>query len=151
MSSLNNFSKLIRNNIHHNKLPLKDLKSIIRNYTVYDLSQFYLYPKKNEYVRVKLPVTNHDDNYEIMLLNWGPYSKTKIHNHPKNGCILKIINGNLEETKYDYYYKQINKPNKLIKNDISYIDDTIGYHTIFNNSNNITHSLHVYSPPNFYN
>ena len=37
---------------------------------------------------------------------------------------------------------------KVWQYEINYIDDTIGYHKIINNSNNFSVSLHIYSPPN---
>ena len=38
----------------------------------------------------------------------------------------------------------------MLKNgDVSYIDDTLGIHQIFNYFNKTAYSLHIYSPPNF--
>ena len=86
---------------------------------------------------------------EIILICWDRNSETKIHNHPNGGCILKVLKGNLNEKLYCNNTKQIKQNNVLKENDTSYIDDNIGLHSIHNN-NNISFTLHIYSPPNFY-
>ena len=83
----------------------------------------------------------------MYLICWKPNQESKIHNHPSNGCIYKILEGELIETKYD-----INKINlyesKIIKPDtVGYIDDTIAYHKMSNLSYYNSTSLHIYSPP----
>ena len=70
----------------------------------------------------------------------GENSFTKYHNHPKNGCVLKVLQGQLLE---------INKNNMLTLN-----KDNVGiklhneFHRIL--ANEQSYSLHYYSPPNFY-
>jgi cysteine dioxygenase len=88
-----------------------------------------------------------NDQFEILILSWLPGQKTSIHYHPNNGCLMKILKGQLHETKFtnnaviEEIYKQ---------NDTSYIHNDIGKHIIYNNSKDLTVSLHIYSPPNFY-
>ena len=86
-----------------------------------------------------------DKYYEIVLISWKKDVITPIHDHPKNGCILKVLEGQLSEDYYDNG-KIINK--LLNKNDIAYRDDG-EIHTIKALEN--SYSLHIYSPPNFYN
>lgn len=88
-----------------------------------------------------------DNNYEILLLCWNPYSFAKIHDHSQNGCILKLLSGNIIETKYDTSLNIISS-NLINPNNISYMSNEIGYHSI-NNLNKCAISLHVYSPPNY--
>lgn len=86
-----------------------------------------------------------DDNKEIILIQWPKDSVTKIHDHPENGCIFKVLCGRLKE----YIYNTDNVSSKIIKkNDISYIDSHIGLHKIIALENSFT--LHVYSPPGYY-
>ena len=85
------------------------------------------------------------DNFEIYQINWSKSSSTLLHRHPKNGCILKVISGKLQES----IYNNISIKNNIhIKNNVSYIDDNIGMHTITALEDSI--SLHIYSPPKFY-
>ena len=61
---------------------------------------------------------------------------------------MKILDGGeLEETLYDSKCDELEK--KILKKDeISYMDNNIGYHCIINKSLEIVVSIHVYSPPN---
>lgn len=104
------------------------------------------------YIKFKLFENKHLESY---LIFWDPYSKSPIHNHATNGCYLKVLNGNLLEKKYSYQFKNevcILKENNidiLNNNEISFIDNTIGYHKIYNPNSFTVSSLHVYSPPNY--
>ena len=74
--------------------------------------------------------------------------KSKIHNHADYGCLQKILCGNLQEIIYDINNFKNIKENELSKNSINYIDNKIGYHKIIN-KNEVSVSLHIYSPPKF--
>ena len=54
-------------------------------------------------------VIYRDMNFEILLLCWDEYSIAKIHDHSDNGCFLKVLEGNLNEIRYD-------KNLKIVKN-----------------------------------
>ena len=86
-----------------------------------------------------------DEDFELLLLCWNKGSVTPIHHHPEKGCLMRLIQGELEETLYTD-----NGEFKHIRNsgDISYIDDKIALHKIIALKPSI--SLHLYSPPNFY-
>ena len=91
-----------------------------------------------------------NDNFEILLLCWNENQETIIHNHPKNGCIYKVVQGELLEKKYkslvdEDEYTQSKYSNK---DQSSYIDDLIGVHKISSNQKSV--SIHIYSPPLFY-
>jgi cysteine dioxygenase len=73
--------------------------------------------------------------------------ETKIHNHSENGCLLKILEGNMVEEIYDKNFV-LQENNNLIKDNVRYIYDSIGIHKMKNKEEN-TISLHIYSPPNF--
>jgi predicted metal-dependent enzyme (double-stranded beta helix superfamily) len=85
-----------------------------------------------------------DDLIEVVMISWNKGCSTKIHSHPENGCILKVLDGNLIETFYDK--KEIIN-NNLLPNQIS-----IRYggekHMIY--AKEKSYSIHIYSPPGFY-
>ena len=107
---------------------------------------------KEGYIKFKLFENKHIESY---LIFWDPYSKSPIHNHATNGCYLKVLNGNIIEKKYRYQYKNelclLKEDNIDIinSNEISFIDNTIGYHKIYNPNSFTVSSIHVYSPPNY--
>ena len=72
----------------------------------------------------------------MYIITWNKYQKNSIHDHSKNGC---IYNANLKLIMS----KSINQ------NETKYIDNTIGYHKMINNTDKIIVSLHIYSPPNY--
>jgi hypothetical protein len=61
---------------------------------------------------------------------------------------MKVLEGNLCEERFSVNGFQSYK-NKLYPNQISYIDDYLGYHRISNNYPLYSYSLHIYSPPKF--
>ena len=78
-----------------------------------------------------------------------PNNGSKIHDHSSNGCILKLLYGELIEKRYNNNLQHI-KTNIISENNISYISNKICYHSINNNNNNnISVSLHIYSPSNY--
>lgn len=89
-----------------------------------------------------------NSKYEILLLKWYPYYESTIHDHPDNGCLFKLLQGELIEKRYDKSLNLIDT-NNLNKNSINYIDNNLFYHKIINNSDFISYSLHIYSPPNY--
>ena len=58
------------------------------------------------------------------------------------------MNGKLEENIYNNNLEFI-KNNTQHKGEISFIKDDIGYHNIKNINNDITVSMHIYSPALF--
>ncbi len=96
--------------------------------------------KKNKFIRYNLYSNN---NYDLYLLSW--YNRMSgFHSHPYNGCLLKVMEGQLYECV---------KINNIIKLNILNQHD-IGYKK-FNSQHNImsrdtTYSIHIYSPIKYY-
>jgi cysteine dioxygenase len=120
---------------------LKDIKDYIFN----NLDSFVY--QNTEYNYERRYIFNNK-NYEILCLIWNSNSESPIHNHAKNGCIMKILEGQLEEHLYDINNIKLINIKKIDSNTKSqYIDDKIGIHKIINTNINKTYSLHIYSPP----
>lgn len=109
-----------------------------------DISKYINFDEKT-YKRNKVLENEH---ISIMILCWAPGQKSPIHNHPNQGCIMKIIKGTLEEELFN-----INNMDSTInihtKNKVTYIDNTEFIHKISNNSKKNVISLHCYSPSGF--
>ena len=145
------YNKNIQNLIDFllNNLPNNTLKNLSKNFiydffiTIDDIKDFIDF-KDNTYNK---SIIFRCKTFEIILISWWPNVKTTYHSHPKNGCILKVLMGSLEEELYDY------KNNKTIKNllfqeRVSYIDNKEGIHKITALKPSLT--LHIYSPAGFY-
>ena len=164
---LNNLVKTLDANfLKHGSSKFYKLTSVIHKYSNSDLKKlipieycnhfFNKYNNEIEY-KIKTKIENkiirnklyENKDYEIVLITWYPHSTSTIHNHSYNGCIYKLIEGNLVEESYDTTNIELINTQNLLKSDTSYIDDSICYHKIKNIDDNIAHSIHIYSPPNF--
>ena len=91
-----------------------------------------------------------NDKFELILLCWNECQGTPIHDHGGEECWVKFIKGEFRETIYN---KDENGKLKFVKsvisnpNDISYMIDFIGFHSLENLSNQKGMSLHLYAKP----
>lgn len=140
--NLSEFILSVKKELEQSK-KVKNVKDILINYDGKDLDLNNYSIKKNKYNR---NVLYRDELFEILVLVWDKNVESPVHDHPDNGCCLKILKGELKETKFK---KNGDIEDNYIKNnDISYIDNTIGIHKI--KALDYTYSIHVYSPPNYY-
>jgi hypothetical protein len=130
----NNLNILFRYNFNINSI-----KYIINKYNGNDWNNYIT--NTESYSK---SIIYKNKQYELLLISWKKDTETKYHNHPKNGCYLKVIEGELLE---------INK----INNEISYnlltpSNDGFKKHNEYHKIIALkdSYSLHLYSPPNFY-
>lgn len=96
-----------------------------------------------------------NEYYDLNMIEWFPGSVTKIHSHPEHGCIVKSLQGMLQETRYDDTICSINKKmivpvhNYTCNYTHSYFLDSNVIHSIKNLENSKSYSLHLYSPPDY--
>jgi len=92
-----------------------------------------------------------DDRFELMTLCWKNGHETPVHNHNNSVGFMSMIYGSLEEKIYkspqensslDLLYTR-----SLKKGDFSFINDSIGIHSIKNTTSDIAISLHLYFRP----
>lgn len=127
------------------KSKLKDYVNLLKSIKFQNWEKFIKKDEKKYFRNILF----RNDDFEIIVITWMNSQKTPIHSHPENGCIMKILKGHLSEKKH--------YPNKNIesfiyhKGDCSYIHNDIATHVIENISGDVSVSLHIYSPPNFYN
>lgn len=94
-------------------------------------------------------IVDHE-NFELILLCWGPGQITPIHDHGGEECWVSFIDGEFKETIY-----QLDDNNELQEitssiaksKDISYMIDFMGFHSLENLSNKRSMSLHLYAKP----
>ena len=90
------------------------------------------------------------EKFELILLCWGAGQITPIHSHGGEECWVKIIEGEFQEIIYTadesgeltVIKSMISKPN-----DISYMIDFMGFHSLQNLSDKKSMSLHLYAKP----
>jgi cysteine dioxygenase len=89
-----------------------------------------------------------DDNIEVVVIGWDKGQSSTIHDHPSNGCIYRILCGDMVEYRYNSKLN-IESMVKLNNGDIGNIMDNRYYHKMSNESGGRASSLHIYSPPNY--
>jgi hypothetical protein len=139
---MNNIIKILnsnRNNIKKNMNNFKNILKLNTDWTKYAKINQNSYNKNSIY---------KDQDFEIVVITWYKNQSTNMHKHPSNGCLMKVLLGSLTEQKV--LTDNSISINTLNTNDISYIHDKYAKHKIYNN-NNLSVSLHIYSPTNFYN
>lgn len=91
-----------------------------------------------------------NEKFEVILLCWEPGQMTPIHDHGGEECWVAVIEGEFKETIY-----QLNDDDelKVVKsaiaktNDVTYMIDFMGFHSLENLSNKRSMSLHMYAKP----
>ena len=112
------------------------IKSII-NWRDYIIFNNYKYSKNIIY---------RNTIFEIIMISWLPGQNTRLHGHPKNGCLMKVLYGSLNEVTFINNKKYTET--KINTNDITFIKNN--KHIISNVSDKCCISIHIYSPPNYY-
>jgi predicted metal-dependent enzyme (double-stranded beta helix superfamily) len=138
MTSLKELEHRLYKKIYKDPNFLKCLPSI----SAYSGSDYKAYLNFSDEKYVKTRVCTND-KFEIYIICWSPGQSSPIHDHAKNGCIMKVLSGSLKETRYDPETTH----RHLKKGYSSYIHNSLGYHKIENGKERSV-SLHVYSPPN---
>ena len=81
-----------------------------------------------------------NESYTMYLMRWASGSRYPEHLHPNERCLLKVIKGNLEETRYS---KKETTKTDLSAGKVAYIDDTLGSHSMFCTNGCYTYSLQM--------
>ena len=126
---------------------LYDLKYILDDYNDIDWIELCSF-NDDKYTRIS--VLSNDD-IEVVLICWNNNQESDIHDHPENGCLLKVLNGSIKEELYDNNNGILNFKSEDIRGcgNISYIEGTATLHNVINILDDKTVTLHVYSPPNY--
>lgn len=96
-------------------------------------------------------VDDGNGKYNLLLLCWGAGQKSPIHDHANSHCILKVLQGQLTESLYNWPKEEtqmaLTQEKAYEVNEVNYMHDGLGLHRIANNSGQPAVSLHLYSPP----
>ncbi|KAF7545067.1 hypothetical protein G7Z17_g9452 [Cylindrodendrum hubeiense] len=90
----------------------------------------------------------------LLVLVWSPGKGSPIHDHGKAHCLMKILRGNLTETRFAFPEKEGGGPLELLservykENAVAYMADELGLHRVSNKGSDFAVSLHLYTPPN---
>ncbi|EAQ87868.1 hypothetical protein CHGG_04487 [Chaetomium globosum CBS 148.51] len=115
-------------------------------------SKFAMGDESRAYTRNLVDEGNGKSN--LLVLVWSPGKGSPIHDHGNAHCLMKILHGDLTETRYDFPEGETEKPMKVIsekvhkENEVAYMADELGVHRVSNQGSGFAVSLHLYTPPN---
>ncbi|KAK7398030.1 hypothetical protein QQX98_012595 [Neonectria punicea] len=90
----------------------------------------------------------------LLVLVWTPGKGSPIHDHGNAHCLMKILRGNLTETRFAFPQQEDQGPMEVIsektykENAVAYMADELGLHRVSNKGSDFAVSLHLYTPPN---
>lgn len=92
----------------------------------------------------------------LLVLVWSPGKGSPIHDHGNAHCLMKILKGDLTETRYAFPESPSGEPQPMTitsektyhENAVAYMADELGVHKIWNKGSDFAVSLHLYTPPN---
>ncbi|KAG1688754.1 hypothetical protein DVH05_008758 [Phytophthora capsici] len=112
-----------------------------------ELQRFAHFDPSRNYTRNLISTDN--ETYALMLLCWNPGKYSPVHDHPSDGCWVKVIQGHVNEVRYEKQNgKLVETSNVVFTSGVTYMDDSFGLHKVGNpheETNAI--SMHLYSPP----
>ncbi|KAF9027181.1 hypothetical protein CPC16_006642 [Podila verticillata] len=150
------------------------VKTLMASYTSnqHDWEKYALFDK-NRYTRNL--VDDGNGKFNLMILAWPETTGSAIHDHAGSHCVMKILDGELQETQYYWPDKIVNdsentdsglgsdnsddegnKPKPMTvkrettlrRDEVAYMSDTIGLHRVANPLKTTgSLSLHLYTPP----
>ncbi|KAI5463255.1 cysteine dioxygenase [Mariannaea sp. PMI_226] len=88
----------------------------------------------------------------LLVLVWTPGKGSPIHDHGNAHCLMKILRGDLTETRYAFPRNEDREPLKVIskktykENAVAYMADELGLHRVTNEGNDFAVSLHCGDP-----
>ncbi|CAK9301094.1 unnamed protein product [Gordionus sp. m RMFG-2023] len=143
----------IRKLFERDTIDIDVLKKVMENYESNE-NEWGPYAYFDPYRYTRNLIDKGNGKYNLMLLCWGPNMSSSIHDHSNSHCFVKVLQGRLSEELYhvvnDFDEAKMYQTghNVYVKNQVSYINDTIGVHRMSNqDSTSTTVTLHLYCPP----
>ena len=140
--------KLEIKNSNPNCLNVLKCFNLIKNYK-FNLNNYK--SKFNSLININIPnyykhTLYKNEIFELILIRWDKGFESVLHKHPNNGCVLKVIEGQIIENRF--FENELYERKILKTNNIGYMHNMLGSHKI--KALETSYTLHLYSPPDFY-
>ncbi|TYZ63257.1 hypothetical protein PybrP1_009448 [[Pythium] brassicae (nom. inval.)] len=112
-----------------------------------ELERFAYADTSKNYTRNLIATDN--EAYALLLIVWNRGKYSPIHDHPCDGCWVKVIAGAVNEVRYQNQGGKLAETSNItLRAGVTYMDDSLGLHKIGNPSESADAvTLHLYSPP----
>ncbi|XP_005992119.1 cysteine dioxygenase type 1 [Latimeria chalumnae] len=135
------------------KVNVEEVQTLMESYQS-NPQEWVKYAKFDQYRYTRNLVSEGNGKFNLLILCWGEGHGSSIHDHTDSHCFLKILQGNLTETLFEWPGRKMNSEmmkkseRVMTENQCTYINDSIGLHRVENTSHTEPAvSLHLYSPP----
>ena len=125
------------------------------NFSDHEWEPYALFDADRKYTRNLISTDN--ETYTLLLLCWNPGKASPIHDHPCDGCWMKVCRGQVRECRYEYPAGSGDATERSLEcihdetyseGELAYISDYMGFHKVGNPSDTIPAvTLHLYVPP----
>ena len=97
-------------------------------------------------------IASDNETFTLLMLVWNPGKASPIHDHPCDGCWVRVCEGKIQETRYeiDAETDKLEMMSDAVIEDSAptFINNYIGYHKVGNPSDTQPAvTLHLYCPP----
>ncbi|EWC44064.1 hypothetical protein DRE_01416 [Drechslerella stenobrocha 248] len=99
-------------------------------------------------------VDNLHGNANLILMTWTPNKASLIHDHTNAHCVMRILQGHIIETRYEWPTPGVEEPLRIKEvrhyyaGEVAYMSDDLGIHKVENGDpDSVAVSLHLYTPP----
>ena len=93
---------------------------------------------------------HRDVHFELILLCWNEGHETSVHGHDGEDCWVYLLEGEMEEVFYkmnsDDHLHEVGS-HKISPQQLTFMNDRIGFHKLRNSNKGKSISLHVYAKP----
>mmetsp|Transcript_18209 Transcript_18209/g.23471 ORF Transcript_18209/g.23471 Transcript_18209/m.23471 type:complete len:234 (+) Transcript_18209:149-850(+) len=130
--------------------------------TMDELKQYAHVDPSRNYTR-NLISTDYQ-SYTLLLLCWNPHKESPVHDHPCDGCWMRVVQGQIRECRYQPQHQlngndssnsgcssslECTHEETFVQGQVTFIKDSMGYHKVGNASpgSEMSITLHLYSPP----
>lgn len=96
-----------------------------------------------------LIATDHE-TYTLLLLCWNPNQASPIHDHPCDGCWMRVLQGQIREERFVANSQGMHRTRNQVYSagQLLYMEDSMGYHRVSNpHPDELAVTLHLYCPP----
>mmetsp|Transcript_43185 Transcript_43185/g.91860 ORF Transcript_43185/g.91860 Transcript_43185/m.91860 type:complete len:255 (+) Transcript_43185:128-892(+) len=112
--------------------------------------KYAIFDSMKNYTRNLIATDN--ETFTLLLLCWNSGKESPIHDHPCDGCWLRVCQGKVQETRYEIDTETDKMDitfDEVYEDDApAFIKDSMGYHKVGNPSESIPAvTLHLYCPP----
>ncbi|RKP27537.1 RmlC-like cupin domain-containing protein, partial [Syncephalis pseudoplumigaleata] len=151
------------------EVDVKRIQQLMANYTSCD-DDWKRYALFDPYRYTRNLVDDGNGKFNLLVLAWGAQHQSAIHDHSNSHCVMKILDGELQEEQFEWPdtgcdgadcpammtpdaedeqgAMTLIKSSKYHRDDVTYIHDRIGLHRVGNLSTKKgAVSLHLYTPP----